>query len=590
MRDSNEETYISQLIQSYEEAFEDDWIEKLDWENKSNESLDEGIQKISDFSNSFFILFAKSIISGEYIYYGDKLIKLFSEFLELIKIEAPPNKEDKLFFKFRELRVNIEVILKHYHSFIDTINSKIIYDFSDDFVNAFSTPNGEDLSINLFVDLRDLFINIAFIDHNNIYEDDRIRSLILSYHTIEIRKKDKKINETIKKLYEKLSDKCLFLLNKLSFFKEREVEYCIDFVKQKINTGEVDNTDFKNYDINFSYFYRDKKIDNNSILLWQKNCQLGHNKIELWQFILLIRFYTKKANTLSQIQNLVDIFDKYYAKNIHKQKSEFDRYAFNTIKNFMHNCMFSYRIKFPEKSYKLEDLIEDLQKIITIQNETSIRNYYPYKKTLEYLLKSIRGDLKKGDKKEEIQIKKECFDNCLPLFKESFNWCNETQFYPFQLPYEECIIDTGNELKLFYPSSFCKVINYNEKEKELSQLEIDAKFVENEMELQEKMNELNVIKSQVQETKNNFIKIITLFISIFTFLFSSIGVFSSKDDGMKFIDKINNTSIFGFILIIFCSLMYIITSNDNKWIIRNRIWIFILIPIISFILIISKLP
>lgn len=572
---------IVQLIKAYKNSFGDDWIEKLSWEKEPLESLKQGIKTISDFENQFFELFAKSILSGEYILSGNKLIALFDDFTNLIRIEFPPTDnntyKDNVYLKFSILLRNIDVILKHYHIFIDLINRKTICDFKNSFINVFSTQNGE-LTISLFIDLRDLFFEIAFLDHNNIYEDDRINHLIFHYNTIQNRKKDLKLYPYLS-LYEMLSEKCFFLLKKLSFFNGNEVEYYVDFIKQKIVTEEGNNTGYNNYDKSFSYFYRNKNIERDKLIQWQKDCQIGNGNIRSWKIILLMRHYKKEPNNYQRIKNLVSIFDEYYLDIIGKEKTNFNIYALKTIKNFMHNCMFSYRIKFHEKTYLFSEMDEDLEKIINIQDETSIKNYYPYKKALAYLLLSIKEDIL-NDKKEEIEKKKVWIDRCLCYYKESLNWCKETEFYPFQLPYNECV-NRDNGLQLFYPSSFCKVINYSEKFKEFSKTEIDIKFIENEIKLQIKMDELKEIKTKVQETKNDLIKILTLFITIFTFLFSSISIYGDKTKDISFSDKIENTSILGFILLLFSSLMYFISSNDNKFIKNSRIWVFITIIIIS---------
>ena len=53
----------------YTNAFDTDWIERLDWKNiaKAQISCDSGRRLIHDIKRQAFVCFAKSMLSGEYI-------------------------------------------------------------------------------------------------------------------------------------------------------------------------------------------------------------------------------------------------------------------------------------------------------------------------------------------------------------------------------------------------------------------------------------------------------------------------------------------------------------------------------------------
>ena len=81
----------------------------------------------------------------------------------------------------------------------------------------------------------------------------------------------------------------------------------------------------------------------------------------------------------------------------------------------------------------------DLEDIELIQAETQIKNFYPYRKAIEYLLLDVRNSMKGANVDPLMIIQKLDFLNeCIAKFETAINWCDEERFYPVQNMYNEC--------------------------------------------------------------------------------------------------------------------------------------------------------
>lgn len=60
---------INACIKEYEDTFQDDWIEQLDWstDDSAKESLRRGREKIAKFQRFCFVRISKSLLGGEYV-------------------------------------------------------------------------------------------------------------------------------------------------------------------------------------------------------------------------------------------------------------------------------------------------------------------------------------------------------------------------------------------------------------------------------------------------------------------------------------------------------------------------------------------
>ena len=125
------------------------------------------------------------------------------------------------------------------------------------------------------------------------------------------------------------------------------------------------------------------------------------------------------------------LYDKLYKSFANRQ---FDIYALSTLKNYMYNCRLSFKLR--DAKYTFEQLCMDMTEIETIQAETQVRNFYPYRKAIIWLFNMIREDMsnKKSDRgalNDMVQF----LEKCIYRFEEAIKWCERNRFYPVQNMY-----------------------------------------------------------------------------------------------------------------------------------------------------------
>ncbi len=140
-------TFIDKIIKEYQTIFPVDWIETLDWTDKSKNQISYkyGIQLIDKFSESFFVALSKSVISGEYLV-RENLLQDLKNFSSLVENDYPPINtpllKNKLYREYQRLDDNILITINGYRQLIHTVNNKVSQEYHKLLVNAFAT-NGK---------------------------------------------------------------------------------------------------------------------------------------------------------------------------------------------------------------------------------------------------------------------------------------------------------------------------------------------------------------------------------------------------------------------------------------------------------------
>lgn len=578
-------TFIRKCIEEYQKFFPVDWIEQLDWMDKTKyqSNYTSNVQRINTYIEISFISFSKSIISGEYVI-KEKIKQDLEDFLRLLENEYPPiNKpliKNRLYVEYQKLDDNLQVIINYYRQLIHLVNNKTSQVYHRLLVNAFNT-NGKKLTITQFQHLKTFVFDVCTNDHFLSYDRNSIQKLILTKESLE--KEETKQSPTIRPIYHIVKDKCSFLIKKLIYF-EGLAEYSINFKNILIDKRSITAECFNEFDKHFEFFNKIQYGDNEPLVLaWQDKCYRKQARIS--QMVLLIKYYKDSENTTKQqVDNLVTDFDalynKIYPKFLHKP---FDRYALDTIQNYMYNCRLSFYIK---HDYTFELLRSDISRIEHIQATTHIKNFYPYNKAISFLINDIRNDIINKATLETISNPKMItLQSYIKKLEDTIHWCQEQAFYPVQLLYNECLKrDTNSDIIVFTPSSFSKPLNYDDLYGELQRYKAEVEILKSELNLQKERFEIEQLKKDIDASKKSNIEILGIFSAVITFLFGCVNIFSGENNsGLPITQQIIHIACLGIILLLFVSSIYILTMKKENCLLdylrHPRFWLFALMII-----------
>lgn len=586
--------FTRQCKKDYIQNFPTDWIENLDWNSieASMQSLKTGFSIINNFQNTCFVLLSKSALSGGYIGKMDAMPSLLNEIKDLTANEySPPATSTenelkiRLYAKYQDLDTNLRICLTYYHSLYSVSSNKISAYNHDFMFNKFAIRG--DFSKNcVLVDFAQLVVPLCKLDHYLSFAKKDISDLILKREDLN-EKKDKQ-TEQLNPIYKALHHKSSFLLKKMLHVSGKS-EYCFNFKTYQIKKEDIniESTSFQYLYDKFEYLHA-LESDKEKVLQWQEKCELG--TITLSEIITLMKSYQKNKGTLQQINNLLTHFDVIQKKKIAKRKKEFNRYALNTTKNYLYNCRLSYKII--QKKYTFETLTSDMQEIEDIQSETSIRNFYPYRKAIIFLFKDISNDLleKKLYENEDVLFDKiTVLGDYISKIKESLKWCENQDFYPFQLVFNDCCVRYQDlDMFLFIPSSFARPIDYAPLMDELEVFKTKYVFLEQKIELLKETKKIKAIKDDLSKSGKRNIEILGVFTAVITFLFGTVNLFTTT----KTLQELIRSSLaLGVILLLFTSSIYFLTipkhAKIQDYLLHPRFWFFGIASIIYFIILLK---
>lgn len=572
---------LNNCIEQYQSTFPVDWIESFDWSDTSMHitHYTDGLQRINDYIVSCFEIICKSVIAGEYIVNESSVKSNLDALYNLIENEYAPNTtnsfQQALYKKYQELDDNLHIVVNLYKRLIHIVENKVSQEQHFFIVTAFDT-NGRKLTIPIFQKLEYVF-DLYFKDHCLSYNRHEFPKLILLLERLS--KEESLSDEPIKSVFTILKEKCAFLIKKLVYL-DGQIEYSINFKNKLIYKSDISTNVFKKFNAYFDFFYRDNySVNEKFVIEWQKLCY--EKKASIGQMVLLIKYYKdSKVATIKQVDRLLAEFNHKYKRIYNKYiNRQFDIFALNTIKNYMHNCRLSFLMS---HDYSFDMLLTDMATIEEIQDETRIKNFYPYRKAVDFIINDIQNDIQYGNTVEEkILIKKlSKLNEFLAKLEDSIRWCKEQDFYPVQLFYNECI--TYNQdfhLRIFIPSSFSRPINYNKLLENLDQYKIKAEMLKSEIPILKERLEIEELKEKIQASEKNNIKNLGAFTAIITFLFGCVNIFSNGSEGKITVhEHILHIVCLGLILLFFISCIYFLTLEKEKRILKYfshiKFWFF----------------
>lgn len=563
---------LNNIIKRFKKDFPENWIEDLIWNNDINSKNSHGIglTKIQEFINFIFTELSKAILEGKFLYQSYDSAQTFcEELMDESGIEDDNRFKNNLQNQFQDLKNNLQNVLQYFRLNISVINNKIALEKPDYLINAISTKEAHENGT-LF-ELLCRIIDICMHEYELSYEDDYIRKLILFRKTLS---RVKQNDPNVQIVLDSVSQKITFLLHKLSHFSQnKSIKFALDFQAQTI-TPQPEFTTIYPY---FDYFLNPQKIPAKEISVWREECD--KNKAKTWQMVLLMRYYSKVTKSQKQVDNLLYHYKTFYEQINKSALLPFDKYALKTIKNYMYNCKLSLLIR--DKNCTYESVTELLDDISNVQIETSIQNFYPYKKAISFLLDHIKTCIKKGYDIQDIEEKKAYLDTLIPKLEESYEWCKDFQFYPFQLMKSDCTIPIKElNIILFSPSTFSRPIKYDELLGQINDCKADAKALDIEIQMYKERQNLLDIKKEIFDSRKTYIEILGIFSGIITFLFGSIQLFGRTD--ITYTQSLTNILSLGLVLCIFIALITITIALEKKY----RLWgtIFIVVIAIVFLL------
>ena len=554
---------INNIINKYNETFNPGWIEGLNWgdEDTSRESYTQGKSKLDDFISYVFIEISQSVLKGEFLRCSNnKLADLCDICQDDVLINDSNKLKQDLKTRFRQFNNELYDISALYRSNIQIIEDKIRLSECNYMVNAVSRHSTE-FSIELFQILF-VIIKICFGEYELSYDEKYIQFLILRKARL-IEYEQKVTNGEIKNIIKVVLFKSDFILKKLSHLSpNKTIEYFLDFKRQTINANNSINIELEQYSY-FQYFIDPNTIPKGTIAIWQS--KHSRKEAKIWQLVLLMRYYVKVTKSKTQVKNLLTGFVHFYDRLIQKELYRFDEYALKTIKNYMYNSQFSMIVDDSTSTY--QEVVERLEEIIEIQNETQIHNFHPYQKAVSYLLAHIRNCIKENDDIALIKNKESYMLKIIDRLEEAYKWCEKNQFYPFQLMRKDCVnlIKEVNIL-LFSPSSFSRPIRYEYLSDAVAALKIDANAICNEIRLYEEHSKIIAIKNEVEKAKKSQIEILGIFTAIITFFIGCVTIFTNAENNISITEKMEHISYLGSIILIFVSTGYFfVTDNIRQW-------------------------
>ena len=556
-------TRIEQIVKLFRDSFPLGWANEFRWDSDHGEESCKSFRdKVSAFENELFPLFAQSVLSAEYLIRRDfpKTLDVLYELLtngELYDDEVNPYKSVAI-RSFNEMTYGLSSVIRRLRYFLTMLNNKYEERQTKYVVNAYRIKK-ERSSESTYGRYYDMLLDITQIDHFLSYDRHDIRRLIIFHNELSRGVDNKNLSDNNITVLDILNEKCLFLLKKLLIDDEKVFSYMIDFQPYHYDARELHFKYFPEVDSRFE-FYRTEYYSNDpmgnelDILARKKRLSIG-------LFPLLMKYYKDSKDTRKiQIENILDDFDEFYDSLLEQfTQRPLDRYALGTLKNYMYNCYFSFKMN--EKSYSFEQLKVDLDIIMGIQDQTGILNFYPYRKAFNKALELLHNN--ESLEKDALYDYKEFLGFCIEKFDDAIRWCRANCFYPLQNCYRECLVPVPGFGAVFLASSYCRPVKYEKLKDELNIFKNQALLVDNEIALREEKREMKKLKTDIDNSRTRELEILSVFTAIITFLFGTIGFFADGNNNRDFLHLIFSVFGLGAILLIFVSGIHLVTMRKE---------------------------
>lgn len=486
---------LEQCYNQFLSDFSESWLPDGEDENV----LFDKKSQIDSFFEVCFIQLSKSIISGEYIG-TPNFIDVLNRFLEkTAAVEYAPSesrnkKVDKLLSSYRDLNYSIYNSLKRYNSFIIATKKKFNTE-EDKYKYGFYRLKKEEATDNDLILFSEIVIPLCIYDYQFPANEDEFQDiLIIRNRLMEYMSEGSAERKAILSI---LLQKCHFIIRKIKktpFYYN--IESAVELIfPMEMNIGSYD--EFVKEECNSASKAEELLADINGI------------NPNLKSFVLLMKYYKQNFTDKSDIDKMWFVLNQF--SNIYQIRrdtqafispansvEEYNKFSLNSIFNFLHNCCFSFYIQKCEPN--LRQIKEKLLHIEHIQAKTGVKNFHPYEKAIEAIIRCIELHIGKDDFDNRlIEDKLEELNRVILLYKEAYDWSSSHQFFPFQLPFEESMCSVGDgSIRLFMPSAYARYINYNTLKERLEQFNRTKEYLRFRCDLSMERKEITQIKEDIK--------------------------------------------------------------------------------------------
>lgn len=546
---------LEQCYNQFLSEFPESWLP----DGKDEKVLFDKSTQLDSFFETCFIQLSKSIISGEYI--GTfNFFDVLNRFLEkTAAVEYAPSasgneKVDKLLSSYRDLNYSIYNSLKRYNSFV-IVSKKKFNTEEDKYKYGFYRLKKAESTDNDLILFSEIVIPLCACDYQFPANEDEFQDLlIIRNRLMEYMSEGSTEKKTILSI---LLHKCHFIIRKIKktpFYNN--IESTIELIiPMEMNIGLYE--EFVKEECNSTSKAEELLVDIN-----------GMNP-NLKSFVLLMKYYKQNFVDKSDLDKMLFVLNQF--SNIYQIKrdtqafispansiEEYDKFSLNSIFNFLHNCYFSFYTQKCDPN--LRQIKEQLRHIEHIQARTGVKNFHPYEKAIETIIKCIELHIGKDDFDNRlIEDKLEELDRVILLYKEAYEWSRSHQFFPFQLPFEESIYCTSDgAIKLFVPSAYARYINYDILKDRIEQFNRTKEYLRFRCDLSMERKEITQIKDDIKSSDKKAYDLIAIFTAIITFIFGIVNIFMNNSS-LNLYQLIANTIGFGILLLLFASLYLFIS-------------------------------
>ena len=538
---------LEQCYNQFLSDFSESWLPDGEDENV----LFDKKSQIDSFFEVCFIQLSKSIISGEYIGTSN-FIDVLNRFLEkTAAVEYAPSesrnkKVDKLLSSYRDLNYSIYNSLKRYNSFIIATKKKFNTE-EDKYKYGFYRLKKEEATDNDLILFSEIVIPLCIYDYQFPANEDEFQDiLIIRNRLMEYMSEGSAERKAILSI---LLQKCHFIIRKIKktpFYYN--IESAVELIfPMEMNIGSYD--EFVKEECNSASKAEELLADINGI------------NPNLKSFVLLMKYYKQNFTDKSDIDKMWFVLNQF--SNIYQIRrdtqafispansvEEYNKFSLNSIFNFLHNCCFSFYIQKCEPN--LRQIKEKLLHIEHIQAKTGVKNFHPYEKAIEAIIRCIELHIGKDDFDNRlIEDKLEELNRVILLYKEAYDWSSSHQFFPFQLPFEESMCSVGDgSIRLFMPSAYARYINYNTLKERLEQFNRTKEYLRFRCDLSMERKEITQIKEDIKASDKKAYDSIAIFIAAITFLFGIVNIFINNTT-LNLYQLITNTIGLGILLLLF---------------------------------------
>jgi hypothetical protein len=519
--------YLSEIDEFLKSEFPKDWLKNFRINETSAALVADISEKEISFSSKMtlaekklFKSFNHLILSGEYIYKEEALAKLQEIETTFNEIQAPQpsivkikddevrkkidSYNDSISNSFINLFFNpIKHALTNVKSFVDHINDYSAYNNSEILFTFKLKSNIDNLDedAEIYRDVLFININVATFDHMIAVDDYTLEHLIKANHTL----LDNKYNSIkTESYYSLLVEKISFLIRKIIFRKEKEALkgetplskqiYYLDGEKRVIRPDDFKlshnkstewESRFKNhYGDDHHYFISSEEIEK----IKEKIITGKFREISIDDLHKAVKFFKDREKSTTFLEKIRIEYDKFYYEELKKTKCEFDKISLKINRNYIYNNEFSLFVDQNTDWHKIEDKLE---KVVNIQEETSINNFFPFLKTVKWLSNHIEAELKEINL-ETIPLNLKRVEDLVSAYKKyvdkwekNLKWCHLRDYLAFRLFKKDSttpislVNDIGEKAyDLFIASSFILPFNYDRKKRQLKEYkEKETQFI-----------------------------------------------------------------------------------------------------------------